>query len=413
MIGIISDKSQYIPGEFVTITGFATDIIPFEGMSFTVTDGAGELVSQGTLFPVNDEFKTSFFVTTVNPNFGEYTINAEYYGQSLSNTFEVVEDVKEDVPISLWTDSPAYALGDTVQITGRINDVWISTLDLEIVQTKQNSISKTSDSSFKILDGLQIQGDGTFSYSFKIPENTIRYGDYKITVSKDIGSATKIISAVEDPSTFVVSDDPITVRTDNQVYDFGDEIIVSGFVKDPLSNSSYLTGSSVKVTITHEDGTPLEIIGLPEGEQSLHSGGIVVDYDFTAIPETSGSYSVSIGVAQNIFTEGNYIVKSQYQSHVATASFSIADSLSLEDGSLVSTDREVYGLGEKVTLTGVIPPSGAHSVDISLIRPDGTRTNSGATIDNQRFTWSWTTPVSEKYQNIKSDEGRLSRHLVR
>ena len=138
-LGIVSDKSQYIPGEFVSITGFATDIIPFEGMSFTVTDGAGELVSEGTLFPVNDEFKTSFFVTTVNPNFGEYTINAEYYGQSLSNTFEVVEDVKEDVPISLWTDSPAYALGDTVQITGRLNDVWISTLDLEIVQTKQNS----------------------------------------------------------------------------------------------------------------------------------------------------------------------------------------------------------------------------------------------------------------------------------
>ena len=71
---------------------------------------------------------------------------------------------------------------------------------------------------------------------------------------------------------------------------------VSGFVKDPYGNSSYSTGASVKITITHEDGTPLEIIGLPEGEQSLHSGEIVVGYDFTAIPETSGSYSVSIDI---------------------------------------------------------------------------------------------------------------------
>ena len=276
---------------------------------------------------------------------------------------------------------------------------------------KQNSISTTTDSSFKILDGLQIQGDGTFSYSFVIPDNTIRYGDYKITVSKDIGSATKIISAVEDPSTFVASDDPITVETDNQLYDIGDEITVSGFVKDPFSNSSYSTGSSVKVTITHEDGTPLEIIGLPEGEQSLHSGGIVVGYDFTAIPETSGSYSVSIDVTQNIFTEGNYVVKSQYQSHVATATFTVANSLSLEDGALISTDKEVYGLGETVTLTGIVPPTGAHSVEVSLIRPDGTRTNSGASIDNQRFTWSWTTPVSEKYQHIKSDEGKRRKYF--
>ena len=405
-LGIITDKSQYIPGEFVTITGYATDIIPFEGMSFTVTDGAGELISQGTLFPVNEEFKTSFFVTTVNPNFGEYTINAEYYGQSLSNTFTVVEDVKEDVPISLWTDSHAYALGDTVQITGRINDVWINTLDLEIVQTKQTSISTTSDSSFKILDGLQIQGDGTFSYSFVIPDNSIRYGDYKITVSKDIGSATAIVTAVEDPSTFVVSDDPITVQTDKLFYDFGDDLTISGFVKDPYENSSYLTGAPVKITISHEDGTSLEIIELPEGEQSLHSGGIVVGYDFTAIPETSGSYSVSLDITQNIFTEGNYIVKSQYQSHVATTTFTVANSISLDDGALISTDKEVYGFGEKVTLTGIIPPTGAHSVEISLIRPDGTRTNSGASVDNQRFTWSWTTPVSEKYQHIKSDEGR-------
>ena len=76
-------------------------------------------------------------------------INAEYSGKSVSTTFEVVEDFKEDVPISLWTDKTAYGLGDEVVITGRLNQVWISTLDLEIVQTKQSAIGGSgSDAGF-------------------------------------------------------------------------------------------------------------------------------------------------------------------------------------------------------------------------------------------------------------------------
>jgi len=406
-LGILTDKSQYIPGESVTITGFTTSVIPFEGMSFTVTDGSGDLISHGTLFPVDGKFKTSLFITTVNPNFGEYTVHAKYHDKSISNTFKVVEDVKEDAPVSLWTDRPVYALGDTVQITGRLNDVWIGTLDLEITQTKQTSISTSSDSGFKILDGLQVAGDGSFSYSFAIPDNPLRHGDYKITVSKDIGSATIVVSAVEDPDTFVTSDDPLTVYTDSILYDLGDQLTVSGFVKDPFGNSSYSTGTPVKITITHEDEASLKIVGSPTSKQSSHSGGgASVGYDLTAIPETSGSYSAFVDITRGIFTEGNYVIKSHYQDHTATASFTVEDSLNLEDGALIFTDKQVYGLGEHVALTGILPPTGDHSVEITLIRPDGTRTNSGASVDNQRFTWSWTTPTTEKYQNIKSDEGR-------
>ena len=68
--------------------------------------------------------------------------------------------------------------------------------------------------------------------------------------------------------------------------------------------------------------------------------------------------------------------------------------------------KEVYGLGETVYLTGIIPPTGDSSVEISVTKPDGTRTDYGASIDNQRFSWSWNTPIAEKYQNIKTDDGR-------
>ena len=138
--GIATDKSQYIPGQQVSITGFASEIIPLEGMYFTITNSEDEIISDGNLYPTNGEFATTVFLTTVNPVYGVFEIYAEYSDKSSITTFEVLEDFKEDVPISLWTDKTAYGLGDTVSITGRLNDLWISTLDLEVVHTKQSAL---------------------------------------------------------------------------------------------------------------------------------------------------------------------------------------------------------------------------------------------------------------------------------
>ena len=95
------------------------------------------------------------------------------------------------------------------------------------------------------------------------------------------------------------------------------------------------------------------------------------------------------------------MIEAQYQDLSSTTSFEIIDDL--KDGATVSLDREVYGLGETVYLTGILLTSD-RTVDISLTRPDGTVANSGAQIDEQRFSWTWVTPISEKYQNIKVDE---------
>ncbi|MFB5621284.1 MAG: lamin tail domain-containing protein, partial [Nitrosopumilus sp.] len=228
-LSIVTDKSQYIPGQTVAITGFATEIIPFEGMKFTVTDDNGNLIYNGNLFPTNGKFLTSIFLTPVNPHYGTYSIMAEYFDKSASTSFEVVKDIKEDVPISLWTDKKAYALGDIVKISGRLNKVFVSTLDLEIVQTKQTSLlssSSGSTSGFKIQDGLTVKGDGTFNYSFTIPNNSLRLGDYKISVSKEIGSAKIIIPVVSDPENYVASDTPLTVEMDKTVYEFGDTMMI-------------------------------------------------------------------------------------------------------------------------------------------------------------------------------------------
>lgn len=404
-LSITTNESQYIPGQNVAIVGFASEIIPFEGMKFTVTDSAGTLISNGNLYPTNGEFKTSIYLTTVDSQYGTYYIIAEYSDKSTATSFEVVEDFKEDVPISLWVDKEAYGLGEKVSISGRVNQAFVSTLDLEIIQTKQTSISSSgSNAGFKILDGVTLQGDSSFKYSFIIPEHENRLGAYKISVSKDIGSATIIIPVVEDPENFIASNEPLTVQTDKDVYDFNESMNIQGFVEDPYSNSSYGTGSIVSISISHEDGSQLEI--LTQGKNKKISEGVVTGYTFSAIPETSGLYSIDVDITQNIFTAGNYIVKSQYGSFTATDTFSVVDSLDLEDGAEINIDKEIYGLGETVHMTGILPPTGDNSVSISVTRPDGTTAETGALVENQRFSWDWNVPVYEKPQKLKDDEGR-------
>ena len=410
LLSLETDKSQYIPGEFVSINGFTSEVIPFEGMDFEVKDSGNNVIASGNLFPTDGKFTTNVFITTVDPEYGTYQIIGNYEDQNSTTTFEVVEDFKEDVPISLWTDKPNYGLGEEVEITGRLNQNWIPTIDLEITQTRQSSIGSTSigsDAGFKILDGITIMGDGSFSYSFVIPDNEVRLGDYRINVSKEIGSASVVIHAVSNPDDFMVSDAPLTVNSDKNSYNLGDSMKITGFIQDPFSNSSYATGTPVDISISHEDGIALEIIGLSSGSKTrVDQGGVVVSYDFTAIPETSGNYSLVFDITKNIFIEGNYVITAHYLGDVAKTVFSVSDPLKLDNGAILSLDKEVYGLGDTVILSGLFPPSPSNNVSISLTKPDGSIINSGAIVDDQRFSWVWNTPVAEKAQNIKIDDGR-------
>jgi len=432
LLSITTDKSQYLPGEYVLITADTTDTIPLEGLKFTVFDSSQNQIYQGSLFPNSNiqkdnkvtsggdlssstgaAFATKIFITTIEPVYGTYKIIGEYFDQSALTTFEVVEDFKESVLISLWTDKEVYGLGDTVTITGRLNDFWTESLDLEILQTKSLSLGVNDQSGggsvLKILDAVRLDGNSKFQYSFTIPTGDSRLGDYRINVAKDIGSATKIIHVVVNPDEFVASDEPLTILSDKEIYELGDKMILSGLIKDPFASSTDSPSSlSVKISISHEDGTPLEIIGLLKESKggSRAVDGVVVAFDFTAIPETSGKYSVQVDVAKLIFAEGTYIAKAQYLDYTATKTFTVIDPLDLKEGATVSLDKEIYGLGETVNLTGVLSPTGARNVDISLTKPDGSIINSGTPVDNQRFSWSWVTPIAESYQSIKIDDYR-------
>src|SRR3990167_8480124 len=403
-LSLATDKPEYLPGDTLSITGFTTKVIPFEGLKFNIKNPSGKIISTGSLYPTNGKFSTSVFLNIVNPVYGKYQITGVYFDKSALASFEVIQYIKEEKPISLWTDKEAYGLGETVVITGRLNNVWVGFMDLEIIQTRNAALATSAlgggDSGFKILDMVKISGDGSFAYSFKIPSDDIRLGDYKISVSKEVGSASKSIHVVTNTDEYVASTDPLSLSTDKVIYDLGDVMTINGFIANPATSSSFQT-ASVKISISHEDGSPLEIITLPGRATSNDS---TFAYVLTAIPDSSGRFSVQTSIMQTAFTEGSYKIKAEYRGLTKTITVGIIDPLKLSDGALLTLDKQVYGLGETVLLTGLLPPTGDNSVSISLTKPDGSTINSGATVDNQRFSWSWVAPISEKSLAIKLDD---------
>ena len=405
IFAIVTNKSQYLPGEIVSITGITSKVIPFEGLKYEIKNPNGIIMESGTLYPTDGEFSGSIFLTTVNPVFGTYVLTAEY-SDTTSTSFDLVEDVKEDVLISLWTDNEAYGLGDIVTITGRLNNLWVNSLDLEILQTRNTALGvhdfSGGDFTLKILDVVRLEGDSSFKYSFQIPNGNERLGDYRIKVSKDVGTAIKTFSVVENPSDYEILREPLSISTDKAVYDFGDKITISGFV-DNLSQSTSDT-PVVNISIKDKDGNPLTIVGGTGGGR-LGTTGSVVSYDFTAVPDQSGRYLVSTDLNRSIFEEGQYLVTAKYLKLTNSMMFSVLDSLG-EGGVSLSLDKEIYGLGETVHLSGLIPPTGDASITISLTKPDGSMINSGATVENQQFSWEWITPIAETQQAIKSADDR-------
>ena len=211
---VMADKSEYLPGQLVTITGVASEIILYESLQFTITDSIGDLVANGNLFTSDGQFETSIFLTTVNPNYGVYTIDVEYIDDVASITFNVVEDfIDEPVvvldSIILDTDKSEYLLNDFMTLSGTITNF--------------------------------------------DPNSDIYYQVVYFTFKNSEGQSPTFKGAVMDKS----------------------------------------------------DGAP------------------TVEFTLTAIPDSSGIFSIDTRIAPVVFSEGDYTVKANYGGLIDNASFSI------------------------------------------------------------------------------------------
>ena len=387
IISIRTDKLSYIPGEKATISANTSKIIPFTGMQFKVFDPNKKQVYDGTLYPdTQGQFSVKIFINTVNPVYGKYDIISTYDTETTQTSYNLVPEIKEDTLISLATDKAAYGLGDTVIITGRSNKVWIPSFDIEIVQA---FAKKDVIDTLQIRDIARLEGDGTFKYELKIPNKTDRYGDYKVTVSKEIGSTQTFFKVVENPSEFVaVESVPLSISTNKLFYNIGDPLVVTGKVTEKKDFGR----QTVQISIVKADGTQIISKGDPRASAGKNQDAV---YSFTGVPDNSGNFEIKSTIYRNIFEKGTYLLTATYGDLTASTSFSVEDILDLGAGVKIvaSTDKEIYGIGEEVKLTGKVSTFTAQSsYEIILTDPNGKTTSKTVTINNGLFSWSWTIP---------------------
>ena len=345
---ISTDKESYIPGDTMIILAETDSSIDYAGLNYVVIDPNYKQISQGTIFP-NTQFSTvhqagggkifpfssQLLLPDLNPVYGTYQINGIYQSQNpldnfdnvsitSSTTFELVQDIKEDVAISLSTDKELYQIGEIVKITGRSNDIWTEDVELRILQTgiiSDGNIDPNSYQGFKPLDvtySVKLNGDGTFEYDFKLPtrsDSTAR-GDYLIKVSEYFGESTVMIKVVEYPESFVDIRTPLGLKMDKSEYVLGTAVSLSGQIVGFEQYSTTLRPDlSVHFTISDSDGKTLMSQDRQDEKRSEYNYESTSPNDklrFNALPDVLGNFQINFILNPIQFDLGTYVITASY-----------------------------------------------------------------------------------------------------
>ena len=446
---IFTDSESYIVGEHVLLSAETNSSISTGGLEYTVTNPNGKIVFEGTIFQ-NSEFSivnqhaggqlfpftAKLYMSPASPIFGTYEIEATYKSQtypfsditlSAKTSFDLVEDVKDDVSISLSTDKELYNINDIIHVTGRSNDVWVDTLNIEVLQTgvltrdlEDVKGQYVRPNPFSLIDKVRLNGDGTFEFEFQVTdaiselENNPRYGDYKIRVFASFGDAYTSIKLVEDPESFVEFRTPLGLKSDKSEYVLGQGVTISGKILDMVTKQPGTIQLPITLTFTDPTGNLMEIQdrrAQSDFEHEARSPNTIMKYKAT--PDPVGAFSADVILTPIVFDYGIYTVTAHHPTSSLTESIQfkiksaqseilettetqepitlelcqsnetsitklLKDLKKIKEGeltpsmdSLVCSDNHNFKTGEKMIVTGKVIPKNPTSLDQSSTNPSG------------------------------------------
>ena len=380
IVELFTDKESYIPGEEVILSADTNSLIEYGGLDYVVINPEGNQVFSGTIFQ-NERFSivfqhggeqiypfsTSLMMTIVNPVFGTYEVQGVYKSQNplyynsedeitAKTSFNLVEDVKEDVAISLFTDKEFYTVGEIIKVTGRSNNAWTESLNLEVTQT--GVLSRNMDdikgqhtipNPFTLHDIVRLNGDGTFDFEFKLVESIKDgdeydhvLGDYRVLVSGFHGKeAIASFQVVDDPESFVDERTPLGLRSDKSEYVLGTGMTIAGKVLD-YTYVGNQKSQYVEFVFTGPDGKPV----MSQDRQTENRSNF--DYEknspndklrFKAIPDQIGGFSIQHILHPIQFDYGTYTVTASHPYSQITESIQF-DIISAQSTVLPETEEE-------------------------------------------------------------------------
>jgi hypothetical protein len=417
-----TDKQTYTILDTITLSGNVSQVIPLTPVKYKVYDPSGTIIYQGNLFPDPSGMFTTYspyqqhasasgiFINKVTPTYGLYSIVATYGTITSTTYFALVPQGVQTSPITLSTDKQAYAPGDTVTISGRVNLQGLQNVglapSLEIIHTFLSGVSNSGGSrvggigvnNIDVKTLVNIASDGTFTYKLDLPGASSSLGNYRAIITTAVGSKEADFVVVTNPSTYrPISSAPLSITIDKTLYAIGDSIMISGQVLNPQSHTT-TGGTSVNIVVRNSTG------GVVLSQQNPHSNIFVgvsnapTPLTYYAYPDSNGAFQVTQTIQRGVFQPGNYTLKATYNSISASTSFLVYDPLATgTQGPIVaSTDKQLYGIGETVHLTGKLSflTSASTSYTVTLIKPTGDLVTNALTISNGFFSWDYAIPTS-------------------
>ena len=385
-VSVSTGGASYVPGDEVAISASVGYIVPFEGLKISVIAPDGARVLEGTIFPDRDGlFSTTHTVRQVLPQYGTHAVTASYGGAQGAASYEVARDARPD-GVSLTLDSDAYAPGQAVEISGS-SSIWVPSLNISVEGLGQGPGRNPLD----VADSVRLEGDGTFSYRLEIPEWFERFGTYRVTVSGSTGKALAEFGVADSPASYSAPSDEFVMRAGSASYELGGTLELTGSVGG-------LAGEPQAVVIEF-----LGQSGLVSSRGSTGDAkGGQVPSRLLVMPDSSGAFSASHDLGAPLFSPGQYSARARYAGETAIAVFAVAAPAAAAPLS-ASLDKEAYGLGETVRLSGTTD-SPDTAVSIVLHKPNGDIEEHGASVDSGAFEWEWRTPLSE----IRREAGRTA-----
>ena len=363
------DKSSYAYGDSLLISGqVRPDMIQSTGVQvmislFNSTGGqiysqasplSGSIISQSTplsfsaLPDVNGYYSLKQNIVPNIFNVGTYTLQA-HYGSALkasaSFTVSNLLNGSSSNPISASTDKKVYAVGDTVQLNGKISSS---------VGTDSYTLTLVKPSGNQITFPLQVN-NGQFSWTWTIPSTDMTgsavmttdrssspvldptrtaYGIYRIKITSTHASSDLFFQVSKNPQP---NQDlsPIAVLTDKTSYLSTDVAKIWGQVI-PIQN-----------TATNEANAVVQILIYSYDGQQVYRGDATVNQ--------GGQYYVTVPFHPGIWKNGTYNLYAQYLANKVITSFKVSDPFSTSSGKLqvfMVTDSDNYLPGQTVLITG-------------------------------------------------------------
>ena len=323
-VTLSTDKINYVFDETAMIQGTVSEkvyaeIPTFQAEPILISISGPNFEQTISLYPdSNLSYDTTLdLVQVLGIAEGTYDVTVNYAGISANTSFSVMSEIIEiiddvDSTFSIQTDQKEYLLDQSISLTG---------ITSEIIPFESMKFTVIDPTGKQITTGNLFTNNGEFETSISINFATPVYGDYVVNAEYSEHVASTIFTLVEN----IVVEDSVssnimTLTLDDFEYLKDPYMTISGTLPN-FDSDNEIYYQVVNFNFYTSEGKTIAFEGRFDENDNyeLHSVGFTA----TAIPDPLGNFSVTLRIPQNIFSEGEYVVKANYGGLKASEIFSI------------------------------------------------------------------------------------------